>query len=90
MIYLNQKIKKPSISKGGINNDKGKSYQGNFKLNAVFQRGGVTMNDTMKGMLLVLLLIYVISPVDFCPGPVDDIILLLCTIGGRAIKSNDD
>lgn len=48
------------------------------------------MNDTMKGMLLVLLLIYVISPVDFCPGPVDDLILLLCAIGGRALKSNDD
>lgn len=48
------------------------------------------MNDVMKGMLLVLLLIYVISPVDLCPGPVYDIILLLCTIGGRAIKSNDD
>lgn len=48
------------------------------------------MNDTMKGMLLVLLLIYVISPVDLCPGPVDDIILLLCTIGGRALKSNND
>lgn len=48
------------------------------------------MNDTMKGMLLVLLLIYVISPVDLCPGPVDDIILLLCAICGRALKSNDD
>lgn len=48
------------------------------------------MNGVMKGMLLVLLLIYVISPVDLCPGPVDDIILLLCAVGGRAITSDED
>ena len=40
------------------------------------------MSGVLKGMLLVLLIIYVVSPVDLCPGPVDDIILLLCTIGG--------
>ena len=48
------------------------------------------MDGVMKGMLVILLLIYVLSPVDFCPGPVDDIILLLCAIGGGAITSNDD
>lgn len=31
------------------------------------------MNGVLKGMLLVLLIIYIVSPVDFCPGPVDDI-----------------
>ena len=34
------------------------------------------MNGVVKGMLVILLLIYVISPVDLCPGPIDDIILL--------------
>lgn len=48
------------------------------------------MNGVMKGMLLILLIIYVLSPVDLCPGPVDDIILLLCALGGRAITSDDD
>lgn len=33
------------------------------------------MDGVMKGMLVILLLIYVLSPVDLCPGPVDDIIL---------------
>lgn len=47
------------------------------------------MDGIMKGMLVILLLIYVISPVDLCPGPVDDIILILCAIGGRAITSNE-
>lgn len=35
------------------------------------------MNDVMKGMLIILILLYIISPVDLCPGPVDDIIVLL-------------
>ncbi|MBR4022465.1 MAG: hypothetical protein IKI94_07725 [Ruminococcus sp.] len=48
------------------------------------------MNSVMKAMLVILLLIYVISPVDLCPGPVDDIILILCAMGGRTIKSKED
>ena len=35
------------------------------------------MNDTMKGMLIVLVVLYVISPIDLCPGPVDDLIVVL-------------
>lgn len=45
------------------------------------------MNGVLKGMLLVLLIIYFISPVDLCPGPVDDIILLLCAVGGGTLRS---
>lgn len=45
------------------------------------------MNGVLKGMLLLLLIIYIVSPVDLCPGPVDDIILLLCAVGGSALGS---
>ena len=48
------------------------------------------MSGVLKGMLLVLLIIYIVSPVDLCPGPVDDIILLLCTIGGGALSAAND
>ena len=48
------------------------------------------MSGVLKGMLLVLLIIYIVSPVDLCPGPVDDIILLLCTIGGGALSAAKD
>lgn len=48
------------------------------------------MNGVLKGMLLVLLIIYIVSPVDLCPGPVDDIILLLCAVGGGAISPASD
>lgn len=45
------------------------------------------MNGVLKGMLLILLIIYIISPIDLCPGPVDDIILLLCAVGGGTLSS---
>ena len=35
------------------------------------------MSGTMKLILLVLLVIYVVSPVDLVPGPIDDAILCL-------------
>ncbi len=41
------------------------------------------MNDVMKGMLLVLMILYVISPIDLCPGPVDDLLIILIGLGAR-------
>ncbi len=35
------------------------------------------MNDIAKGMLIVLVILYIVSPLDVCPGPVDDIIVML-------------
>ncbi len=35
------------------------------------------MNRFMKGILFVLLIAYVVSPVDFVPGPVDDILAIV-------------
>lgn len=48
------------------------------------------MSGVLKGMLVILLIIYIVLPLDFCPGPVDDIILLLCAIGGSALNSTYD
>ena len=41
------------------------------------------MNNTMKGMLLVLVILYVFSPLDLCPGPVDDLIVILLGVASR-------
>ena len=35
------------------------------------------MNRFMQGMLFALLLVYVVSPVHFVPGPVDDILAIV-------------
>ena len=42
------------------------------------------MSDVAKGMILVLMILYIVSPVDACPGPIDDVIVLL--IGMAASK----
>lgn len=42
------------------------------------------MSGIMKGMLLILMVLYIVSPIDACPGPIDDIIVLL--IGIAATK----
>ena len=34
------------------------------------------MSGIMKGMLLILMVLYIVSPIDACPGPIDDIIVL--------------
>jgi uncharacterized membrane protein YkvA (DUF1232 family) len=38
------------------------------------------MNNTMKGLILAFVIIYVLSPIDACPGPVDDIIVAIMGI----------
>lgn len=46
------------------------------------------MNDVMKGMLIILVAIYVISPVDFVPGPVDDFIVILLGLASQKKLEN--
>ena len=36
-------------------------------------------NGLLKALLAVLLGLYVVSPVDIAPGPIDDLLLLLFT-----------
>ncbi|MGN0344336.1 MAG: hypothetical protein ACI4EC_05165 [Lachnospiraceae bacterium] len=35
------------------------------------------MSGVVKGMIIVLIILYIVSPVDLCPGPIDDVIVLL-------------
>lgn len=46
-------------------------------------------SNISKAVLLVLLIIYVISPIDAVPGPIDDLLLLLFALGTSKIKSNE-
>ena len=41
------------------------------------------MNRIMKGLLIIILIVYVVSPIDFCPGPIDDIILVLISMASN-------
>jgi hypothetical protein len=52
------------------------------------------MNRFMKGFLFALLIVYVVSPVDFVPGPVDDILTIVLYLAANksklAIGKRDD
>ena len=45
-------------------------------------------NGMIKGMLIALLVIYVISPLDIAPGPIDDVLLILMGIAGNKRVNN--
>lgn len=41
------------------------------------------MNGFLKIIFLMLVVIYVISPIDVVPGPIDDVLLLLVTVASN-------
>ncbi len=45
-------------------------------------------NNFLKGILFALLVVYVISPLDLAPGPVDDLLLILLSAATNT-KKND-
>jgi len=48
------------------------------------------MNDLMKGLVIMAVLMYIVSPLDVAPGPVDDIIVLLLGIASRKKLAEND
>ena len=47
------------------------------------------MNGVAKGMLLVLVFLYIVSPVDLCPGPIDDLIVLMLGIAAQKMIGSE-
>lgn len=41
------------------------------------------MNGMTKGMILILMILYIVSPIDLCPGPIDDLIILVAGIAAQ-------
>lgn len=41
------------------------------------------MNDVMKVMILAFMILYIVSPLDACPGPLDDLIVLMICVAAR-------
>lgn len=41
------------------------------------------MNNILKGIILVVMIIYIVSPIDACPGPIDDLIVLFIGMAAR-------
>ena len=41
------------------------------------------MNSFVKGMLVMYIVLYIVSPVDAMPGPIDDFIVLLLVLAAQ-------
>ena len=41
------------------------------------------MNNFMKGLVVMAVLMYIVSSIDACPGPIDDIIVLMLGLASR-------
>ena len=46
-------------------------------------------NNFLKGILFALLVVYVISPLDLAPGPVDDLLLILLSAAANTKKDDN-
>ena len=45
------------------------------------------MNNFGKFLLMLFMILYVVSPVDACPGPIDDIVVVILAL---AMKKGGD
>ena len=48
------------------------------------------MNDFMTGLVIMAVLMYIVSPIDAAPGPIDDIIVLLLGLASRKQLADND
>lgn len=46
------------------------------------------MSDMVKGMIIILMIVYIVSPIDVCPGPIDDLLVLIIGIAARKKITN--
>ena len=44
------------------------------------------MSNFVKGVLFTLLVVYVISPMDFAPGPIDDVLAIILFLAANRNK----
>ena len=49
-------------------------------------KGGGTMSNLLKCIMIALIVLYVVSPIDLAPGPLDDLIVIL--LGVAATRKN--
>ena len=41
------------------------------------------MNNFIKGMILTMMIIYIVYPVDVCPGPIDDVLIFVIGLAAQ-------
>jgi len=49
------------------------------------------MDGVLKGIILVAMILYIVSPMDVSPGPIDDIVVLLIGIAAsKGISAREE
>lgn len=41
------------------------------------------MNNAIKGIILMAIIVYALSPIDLAPGPIDDLIVIAVGLAGQ-------
>lgn len=54
------------------------------------RKEGLEMNGFGKVLLTLFLIVYIVSPIDAMPGPIDDAVVLLLGLAMRKKLSDDD
>ena len=44
------------------------------------EEGRRAMDNSMKAIMLALVILYVVSPIDACPGPIDDLLVVMLAL----------
>jgi len=44
------------------------------------------MEKIIKAMIILFMVIYIVSPIDVCPGPIDDILVLIISMAATRNK----
>lgn len=52
-------------------------------------KGVIFMNNIMKGIILIAVIFYIVSPVDAAPGPIDDIIVVVMALASQKRLNNN-
>ena len=61
-----------------------------MKIKRMIRKGGYDMNNLGKGLLTIFLVMYIVSPLDAMPGPIDDAIVLLIGLAMRKRLSDTE
>ena len=41
------------------------------------------MSEFIKVIIMIIMIIYIFSPIDACPGPIDDLLVLIIGLAAR-------
>ncbi len=47
------------------------------------------MNNIVKVIIILVVILYIVSPIDACPGPIDDVVVAILGLAATTIKKKE-